>query len=318
MPHCGCMRTKAHWVCLLFMGCTAALREPRPSADEPLRHALGVAAPRSLHRVLGVDLAVHDSETGATKPVLVALHAIGHGGGDFVGVEAALSSTWRVVTVDWPSQGFSGPDLVPASAGRYADLLAALLDELGVSRAVLLGNSIGGAAAIRFAAAHPERVTALVLANPGGLDPGASGFFGRLLIGTQVGHFEAGARDEARFGPWFADYYAGVLPSPAASEKRAAIVAAGYESAEVLAQAWNSFRSPDAYIGDLLPALRQPVLVAWAKNDGWVQWSRNKAAVERLPNAKVALFDAGHSAFLEAPDAFMNELRPFLARVQLQ
>ncbi len=56
------------------------------------------------------------------------------------------------------------------SAVRYGDLLGGFLDAVGIEQAVLLGNSIGGAAAVRLAAAQPVRVRALVLANPGGLD----------------------------------------------------------------------------------------------------------------------------------------------------
>jgi hypothetical protein len=74
---------------LLSAACAPSLREARP--DRSLREALGVAAPRTLHRVLGVDLAVHDSDPRGEKPAIVCLHAIAHGGGDFAGVEAALS-----------------------------------------------------------------------------------------------------------------------------------------------------------------------------------------------------------------------------------
>jgi 4,5:9,10-diseco-3-hydroxy-5,9,17-trioxoandrosta-1(10),2-diene-4-oate hydrolase len=240
------------------------------------------------------------------------LHAIGHGGGDFSGVEAAQADAFRVITVDWPGHGYSGDDAQPASASRYAALLHGIVEGLHFSRVSLLGNSIGGAAAVIYAAAHPERVRALVLANPGGFDPGGSSFIGRLYIGTLLRHFEQGVRGEARFAEWFADYYAGILKADVAKHKRAAIVAAGYESARQLVQAWESFRTPAANLGPLLTSLKMPVLLAWAKDDTIVSWDRSEASAAQLPNAKVVFFEgAGHSAFLEAPDAFNAALRSF-------
>src|SRR5437899_11867814 len=111
-----------------------------------LRTAVGVADPRRETTVDGVRLAFSDEGAGSAPP-LVCLHAIGHGGGDFSRVRTRWRDRRRVIVLDWPGQGHSGPDWVAASAGRYEGLLARLLDELRVDRAVLLGNSIGGAAA---------------------------------------------------------------------------------------------------------------------------------------------------------------------------
>src|SRR6516164_3358916 len=135
---------------------------------ESPRSATGASPTARRVTVDGVGLAVDDQGRG---PAIVCLHAIGHGARDFAALRARLAPRWRVIAPDWPGQGRCDADHVPPSAARYADLLGGLLDACAVDRAVLLGNSIGGAAAIRYAAAHPERVSALVLENPGGLDP---------------------------------------------------------------------------------------------------------------------------------------------------
>lgn len=295
---------------LSFIGCAPALRTV-PSGP-PARLALAAPEPGRSLEVLGVQLFVHDSAPeDATKPVLVCLHAIGHGGGDF----AALSKTrpdLRVIAVDWPGHGRSGNDSQPASAIRYEQLLASLVDALKLERFVVLGNSIGGATAIRYAASHPERVLALVLANPGGLDPGGSGFIGRFFIGGLVDHFEQGVRNEVRFEQWFREYYAKILITPAAREQLERILSAGYESAPVLAQAWTSFMQPEASLAPLISKVTMPTLFTWADQDQLVSWSRNEEAVKRFPNAKVVHFEAGHAAFLEQPDAFLSALDAFL------
>src|ERR1700690_1483145 len=124
------------------------------------RAAVGAGAPRREVTVGGVRLAYTDDGEG---PAVVCLHAIGHGAGDFARLRARLRPRHRVVALDWPGQGGSGDDAGPPSAARYTGLRGGLLDAIGVERAVLIGNSIGGAVAIRYAAAHPQRVGALVL-----------------------------------------------------------------------------------------------------------------------------------------------------------
>lgn len=261
----------------------------------------------------GVSLAVHDSAPGTALPTVVCLHAIAHGGSDFASLEQALAGRYRVITLDWPGQGRSGPDTEPASAARYAHLFERVIARLGLERFVLVGNSIGGAAAITFAAAHPEQVRALVLANPGGLDPG--GWLSGLFIGHLVRHFEAGARDEAAFADWFRGYYADVLVTPAAHAQLERILAAGYEAAPVLTQAWRSFARPEANLRALLPKLTMPVWVAWADRDGLIQWGRNHDALELIPHATVGHFEAGHAPFLEMPTEFNAGFEAFLRSV---
>lgn len=296
---------------LSLTACSPALRVVRPD-EPPLRRALSTRDPGKLLEVLGVDLWVHDSDPTGSKPPLVCLHAIGHGGGDFTQVEERLTTAWRIIAIDWPGHGRSGPDTEPASAQRYAAILEALTAKLHLTRFILLGNSIGGAAAMRFAAAHPEHVRALVLANPGGLDPG--GFLAPLFIAPLVARFEQGERNEVRFAAWFRDYYADILRTDAAAARRELIVAAGYEHAAVLAQAWRSFAKPDANLESLIAKLTMPVLFTWARRDALVSWNRNRAAVEKFPNARVEFFeDAGHAAFLEDPAAFDEALSRFLS-----
>jgi len=97
-------------------------------------------------------------------PVVVLLHP---GWGDSTiwdGVEPLLTTDARVVRYDTRGYGRS-----PASRAPFTQLadLGAVLDGLGVERAVLVGHSGGGATALGLAMAKPDRVASLVLAAPG-------------------------------------------------------------------------------------------------------------------------------------------------------
>jgi 4,5:9,10-diseco-3-hydroxy-5,9,17-trioxoandrosta-1(10),2-diene-4-oate hydrolase len=267
-------------------------------------------APADCRQVVvdGVRLAVDDSGDG---PAIVCLHAIGHGAADFARLRRRLAPRWRVLAPDWPGQGRSAADREPPRAARYAALLDGLLDTCGVGRAVILGNSIGGAAALRYAAARPERVAALVLENPGGLDR-TDDPLARTVIRAMVAFFDAGARGASWFPAAFAAYYRLVLQRAAAAEHRRRIVASAREIAPLLRDAWTGFGEPDADVRHLAPAIRCPVLVAWAARDQVIQLRRCRPALRSFADARLETFPAGHAPHLETPDAFEATLERFL------
>ncbi len=210
-----------------------------------------------------------------------------------------------MIALDWPGQGASPPDgeNAPTSAARYAQILGALIPMLGLTqRPILLGNSIGGAAALSVAIEQPQAIKGLVLCNPGGLAP--VNLVVRRAIVAMIWFFSAGARDARWFEPAFAQYYKLVLPGVAFAEHRARIVAAGGESASVMRDAFKSFLKPEADLRLAAKRLNVPCLFAWAKRDRIVAWKASKPAVDLIANAQVQMFEGGHAAFLEDANAF--------------
>jgi 4,5:9,10-diseco-3-hydroxy-5,9,17-trioxoandrosta-1(10),2-diene-4-oate hydrolase len=250
-------------------------------------------------------------DEGAGDPV-VCLHAIGHDARDFARVRERLRDRFRVLAVDWPGQGRSPHDTRPPTALRYAGLVAGVLDALGIDACVLVGNSIGGAAALAYAAGHPARVRGLVLENPGGLAP-VDDSLARAALAGMGRFFAAGARGARWFRPAFALYYRLVLQRGAAAAARARVVGQAYTLAPVLEQAWRGFASPEADLRGLVPRVVCPVLCAWAERDVFVALRRSLPAIRRLPNAELVRFPAGHAAHLETPEAFEAALERFLS-----
>lgn len=274
-----------------------------------LRAAAGAQMGMTIN-VDGVKLAYDDEGQG---PVLLCLHAIGHGARDFEDLRARFRDRFRVLALDWPGQGKSADDRIPASAERYADLLEGFIRILGLEGVTLLGNSVGGAAAIRYAHAHPDNVRGVVLANTGGLDRADA--LTPIFTGGMAKFFNAGARGAWWFPCAFALYYRMVLPAPAAREQRARIVACGSEVAGVLAEAWESFGRPSADVRPMVRALQCPVFVAWAKGDRVNQLKRNLPAIRSIPGVRYETFPGGHAPFLEYPDAFARSLESFLNEI---
>jgi pimeloyl-ACP methyl ester carboxylesterase len=276
--------------------------------SDTAREALGAIAPHKEIEIAGVKLAYNDDGAG---PVILCLHAIGHGASDFARVSKVLRNRYRVIALDWPGQGRSGADVEAASPWRYADLVEKFVQALGLDRIVILGNSIGGAAAIRYTAANLQHVRGIVLCNPGGLDKG--GRTAVMFCRMMARFFGAGVRGSKWFAKAFNAYYKMVLPSPEAAAQRAKIVLAGYETAPILEQAWMSFADPQADVRQLIRQIRCPVQFCWATRDKFVPLARSQAAVVKFFNARVEKFPAaGHAAFLEDFAHFHHVLERFL------
>jgi pimeloyl-ACP methyl ester carboxylesterase len=119
--------------------------------------------------VLGGPVRVHTA--GRDGPPVLLLHGamLDTAEGIWHDVVPALAAHHRVHVLDMPRHGASRPWSGWLGDGFYTRFLAALLDALGLERVAIMGLSMGGGVGHRFALAHPERVSALVAVNPGGL-----------------------------------------------------------------------------------------------------------------------------------------------------
>ena len=159
----------------------ADVRRPRVRPQDRPRDVL-MAGPTTRSRSAAPpkagDLTLNYYEAGSPTGVggdlpLVMLHGGGPGASAWSNFGSALprfASDFRTLLVDQP--GFGGSDKPPV-VGNYfrfsMGYVVALLDELGIERVHLLGNSLGGGTATRLAIEHPDRVGRLVLMGPGGL-----------------------------------------------------------------------------------------------------------------------------------------------------
>jgi 4,5:9,10-diseco-3-hydroxy-5,9,17-trioxoandrosta-1(10),2-diene-4-oate hydrolase len=106
-------------------------------------------------------------------PAVVMLHGGGPGASGASNYSRnidALAKNFRVIVPDMPGYGRSTKQVDQSDPfGYLADMIRGLLDELGIDTAHLIGNSYGGAAALRLALDSPHRVGKLVLMGPGGI-----------------------------------------------------------------------------------------------------------------------------------------------------
>jgi 4,5:9,10-diseco-3-hydroxy-5,9,17-trioxoandrosta-1(10),2-diene-4-oate hydrolase len=116
---------------------------------------------------------LHYEEAGSGERTVVMLHGGGPGASgrsNFGRNLPVFAEHFRTLVVDQP--GFGKSDKPPVKGNYFsfaADALAELLQELGIDKVHLVGNSLGGGTTVRFALKYPERTDRLVLMGPGGL-----------------------------------------------------------------------------------------------------------------------------------------------------
>ena len=251
-----------------------------------------LADPGDMVALAGTALHVRESGPQGAQAV-VMLHGLASSLHTWQGWAEAMTPEFRVIRLDLPGSGLSPPD----AGGSYADersvgLLLALLDQRGVARADIIGNSIGGRIAWRFAAAHPERVRRLVLVSPDGF--ASAGF----------------QYDEAPDVPLVMQAMRYVLPRWALRPN----IEAAYAEPEALSEAvldryHDLLRAPGAraamiermsqtVLRDPVPMLRgidAPVLLLWGAQDRLIPVANAQDYLAALPDARlVTLPGLGH------------------------
>lgn len=250
-------------------------------------------------------------ESFGNGPSLVLLHANGGDHRDFAAVAPRLAdSGWRVSAIDWPGHGLS-PRSAPETALGFGDLLAQTLHRLGGSH-VLLGNSVGGFAALHTAAHRPDLVAGLVLVAPGGFSPR----WPVTTLACRVFGSASVAPHAYRLLPrlYLRDRNAGVADAFARADE----ASRSPRNIEVYSSLWRSFTDPDHDGRRLAATVRCPALLAWGTRDPVLPWQLDgRRARAALPLADAVTFSgAGHQPFIERPDEFLSRITPFLSRLR--
>ena len=118
---------------------------------------------------------VHYKDQGS-GPAVLLVHSSTGDLKDYDGWVGILGEDYRIVRLDLPAFGLTGP--VPSgnySIDRFLALVDSLMDHLGIERFAIAGTSYGGLVAFRYAGTRTDRVTALVLQNSAGVEYGGRG-----------------------------------------------------------------------------------------------------------------------------------------------
>ena len=223
-----------------------------------------------------------------------------------------IAKRFRAVMMDLPGYGQSAARPV---TGHFftvaADALAGLLDELGIAKAHIIGNSLGGGSALRFALRYPDRASRLVLMGPGGLTlnvltPDPTEGVRRLM---EFGAPPGPSRDKMAAFLRTMVYDQRLVTDELIDERFA--VASRPEALAAMVAMGGSFFGEYAEDGMLwreAHRLKHEVLLIWGREDRVNPLDGALIAVKQLRRAQLHVFcGCGHWAQLEKFDEF-NEL----------
>jgi 4,5:9,10-diseco-3-hydroxy-5,9,17-trioxoandrosta-1(10),2-diene-4-oate hydrolase len=274
--------------------------------------------------VAGFAVRYHDSGAETAGPAgggradadtVVLLHGGGPGASswsNFGKTMPVLAKRFRVLMMDLPGYGQSAARPV---TGHFftvaARALAGLLDSLGIQKVHLIGNSLGGGAALRFALDYPDRVGRLVLMGPGGLTlnvfaPDPTEGVRRLM---EFGAPPGPSRDKMAAFLRTMVYDQRLITDELIDERFA--VASQPEALAAMVAMGSSFFGEHAEDGMLwreAHRVKHEVLLIWGREDRVNPLDGALIALKQLKRAQLHVFGGcGHWAQLEKFDEF-NEL----------
>ncbi len=261
---------------------------------------------------------LHYHEAGA-GPALVLLHGSGpgvSGWSNFKGNLPVFAGQFRTVVPDMPGFGRSEPvELDRAYPKVAADSVRFLLDELGIERAHVLGNSMGGYVAAELALAHPDRVDRLVMMGPGGLavnifSPDPSEGARRLT------EFMMNPSREGMVA-WVDCMVANkkVVDDELIDERLANATRPGAIDSAMAIFMSLAQHPDDSPLWARAERIKHPTLVTWGRDDRMLPFEGAVFAFRRLPNAELHVFSrCGHWAQVERKEEFERVVAEFLTR----
>jgi 4,5:9,10-diseco-3-hydroxy-5,9,17-trioxoandrosta-1(10),2-diene-4-oate hydrolase len=248
-----------------------------------------------------------------------------HGGGpgasswsNFGPALAGFAEEFRTLLVDQP--GFGASDKPPVVGNYYrfsADAVVALLDQLGIEKVHLLGNSLGGGTAMRLALSYPDRVGRLILMGPGGLslnlfhaDP-TEGVQRLMQFGAEP------TRENLRAFISCMVVDQSLVTDELVEARFADATAPGAQDA--MRSMGMSFFHPDTAEDGMLwreaHHLRKHTLLTWGREDRVNPLDGAMVALKLIPKAQLHVFpNCGHWAQIEAAEEFREVATAFLAR----
>ena len=250
-------------------------------------------------------------ESGSAGPSVVLVHGSGPGVTAYAnwrGVLPELGKEFRCVAPDMVGFGYSErPEKADYRLDVWADQTLGVMDALGIEKAHLIGNSFGGAIALRLATKNPDRVDKLVLMGSMGVPfpiteglDNVWGYEGTLEhMKSVMGYFAydkaltsgdlAQARFEGATQPGFQESFSSMFPAPR--------------------QRWvEAMTVPD----DEIRALPQRTLIVHGREDQVIPVANSYRLLELLDNADLSVFShCGHWSMIERRDDFNRQVRDF-------
>lgn len=260
---------------------------------------------------------VHYLDSGpAGAPPIVLIHGFGDNSFSWDGWTKVLAGDHRVIAIDLPGHGLTtSPTDFPAAPDRYADLVDAFAQAIGLSSFAVAGNSLGGGVAWQLAVRHPARVSALILVD-------AAGWPSQTLNKNPPLAFRLMRYKLGR------DILASIDNMPLIREGLKKDVVDQSVLTEPFIQRWADLQRmpghrpilmslrPGALVASnqTLAPIKVPTLILWGRQDQLIDVDAAHKFADAISGSRLIVYpDAGHLLMVDQPGRSAADVAKFLA-----
>jgi pimeloyl-ACP methyl ester carboxylesterase/putative sterol carrier protein len=279
-------------------------------------------SPRDLEHVM-VSVGRHELSAftlGRGQPVLL-LHGLGANKLSWLPLLGPLAERYRVIAMDLPGHGESTKRRGDYTPAHFGAVVRQALDELGVERVALIGNSLGGRIALEVSATAPDRVAALVLMGPA-LAGLPFPFIAKFLhvIPTEIGAVPLPMR-RRMVARTIRSLFAVPERLPdnayeAGADEFIRVYRSGRARTALLSSVRGLVRDRPGAFWERVRENRAPTLVLWGEEDRLVPIRLGQRLAEEMPACRLEVLPGvGHVPQFEVPEVTADMVRDFLSEV---
>jgi pimeloyl-ACP methyl ester carboxylesterase len=262
-------------------------------------------------------------ETGLEHDeTLILIHGLGDAGfQDWLKIIPKLEGQYHIVAMDLPGFGYSDQPVARYSPSNYSEIIHWLVEQTAKSKVVVLGSSMGGAIALRYAEKHPDSINKLVLVDAAG-----------ILERTAITKYLTELPGESEFAPGFVNRGVynlkklggrliemfSVAPNPVGMLQNSELAWDSIVSERPTMNAALSLIMED--FGHAIHNIQHDVYVIWGEEDEVAPLRTAILLAGRLPSANLHIIPgAGHIPMASHPDLFMDYLTQVLGnKIKIQ
>jgi pimeloyl-ACP methyl ester carboxylesterase len=279
--------------------------QPKPASPERVTQNASIADKYTT--VYGAK--IHYLEAGS-GPAVILIHGLGGSTANWAPTIAPLAQKYRVLVPDQIGFGKSDKPMLNYRVGTLVDFLDGFYKQVGIQKASLVGNSLGGFTAAAYAIAHPEKVDKLVLVDAAGfrvtgdLDP-------KVLNGLNPS-----TRQQIIDLIGLVFYNKGPFTNDAAIEAfLASRVTAGDQY--TIQRFIDSIGRGEDVLDSKLGAIKHPTLIVWGREDGLTPLAMGQRFNKEIAGSQLFVIEkCGHVPQLEKPAEFNAGLLKFLGEAK--
>ena len=251
--------------------------------------------------VYGAKISYFEAGSG---PSVILLHGMGANKNHWRSTIPVLAAKFHVYAPDQIGFGTSDKPMINYRVATLVDFLGEFMSKLGISRATLVGNSMGGWVAADFAIKHPAAVDRLALVD-------AAGYVTRNVTKEQLTFLNPATLEDARTCLMRVFANKAFVNDMSVQMFFTERMRSGDQY--TIERMMDSVVRREDYLNDRFGGIKAPTIVIWGRGDELLPVAEGEAMAKQIPGAqKVIIDNCGHAPQIECPQPFQAALMKFL------